>query len=128
MSIRGDKGDYAVLCTAGKTYEVREAETSNTLLLSTDCCLPTSLKETNDPLIHKEVRSTGMCVLVCSDEVPSLARPSSSAVSDVARGFRIPRSWCTFGHYCPRGRCGQAVATTWVSSWDLNNLGGQDSS
>ncbi len=55
ICIRGDKGDYAVLCTGGKTYEVREAETSNTLLLSPDCLLPVQLNDHEETLVHKQV-------------------------------------------------------------------------
>ena len=55
MSIRGDKSDYAVLCTDDKTYEVREAETSNTLLLSPDCLLPEQLNDMDEPITHKQV-------------------------------------------------------------------------
>ena len=56
----GDKTDCAVLCTDDKTYEVREAETSNTLLLSPDCLLPDQL-DVDESIAHKNVCTRHLC-------------------------------------------------------------------
>lgn len=40
LVIRGSPNDEAVLCTADKTFEVRVADTSNTLLIAPSLQLP----------------------------------------------------------------------------------------
>ena len=37
LTVRGEKTDSVVVCTNNKTYEMREAETSNSLLLLPTC-------------------------------------------------------------------------------------------
>ncbi|KAK6179587.1 hypothetical protein SNE40_011911 [Patella caerulea] len=48
--IRGDKDDSAVLCTNDKTYEIKEAETSNSLLIIPDLKFGTDLS--NEGEVH----------------------------------------------------------------------------
>lgn len=40
VTIRGDHQDEAVLCTDKETYDLKIADTSNSLLLVPDCVLP----------------------------------------------------------------------------------------
>lgn len=43
---KGDKNESAVLCTETKTYDVKEAETSNSILLLPELTFP--VEESND--------------------------------------------------------------------------------
>lgn len=43
LIFRGDRDDMAVICTDDKTFEVKEAETTNSLLLIPNCQLPEDL-------------------------------------------------------------------------------------
>ena len=45
---KGGENDKAVLCTDDKTYEVKEAETSNSLVLIPNLKFPEELKQTNE--------------------------------------------------------------------------------
>ena len=55
--MKGKKDDLAVLCIKDKTYEVRTAETSNTLLLAPDCTLPKDEKDANSTITGRHVSS-----------------------------------------------------------------------
>ena len=46
ITLRGSSEDGAVLCTRNATFSVKEAETSNSLLLVPSLVLPTSLEKT----------------------------------------------------------------------------------
>ncbi|XP_063586994.1 sister chromatid cohesion protein DCC1-like [Penaeus indicus] len=50
--LRGDPEEGAVFCTKGKTYEVREAETSNSLVLVPQLSFPDSLEKTGERKIQ----------------------------------------------------------------------------
>lgn len=58
LVIRGDKTDHAVLCTDDKTYDLKVAETSNTLLVLKDCFTKDGMPE-GDNEVHKK-RVTGV--------------------------------------------------------------------
>ena len=47
LIFRGSDNEKAVLCSDDKTYEVKEAETSNSLLLVPSLKLPEELPQTN---------------------------------------------------------------------------------
>jgi len=50
LVIRGSETDSAVLCTANETFEIKEAETSNSLLILPHCSITTSeLDASNEP-------------------------------------------------------------------------------
>lgn len=54
MVFKGDKNESAVLCTESKTYDVKEAETSNSILLVPELKFPDEeLNETE--LINRKV-------------------------------------------------------------------------
>ena len=54
--MRGEKTDPAVLCTRDHTYDVREAETSNTLLMMPELDFPSQLESYSEPVIlHRTV-------------------------------------------------------------------------
>ncbi|XKL59219.1 hypothetical protein PGB90_000235 [Kerria lacca] len=58
LTFRGNKEDKAVLCTDDKTYEVKEVETSNSLLLIPDLKFPEEMQSLNCTeriLEHKDV-------------------------------------------------------------------------
>ncbi|XP_070556984.1 sister chromatid cohesion protein DCC1-like [Ptychodera flava] len=55
LTIRGDKSDTAVACTSDKTFELKAAETSNTLLLVPDCKTTKEFEDNSEPLSQKEV-------------------------------------------------------------------------
>jgi len=59
VAIRGDHQDEAVLCTDKATFDLKVAETSNSLLLVPHCALPKDeeFKSEVSPLVHKEVSS-----------------------------------------------------------------------
>lgn len=48
ISIRGEEDDNAVLCTEKETFDIKEGETSNSLLLLPSCSLPDSLQGENE--------------------------------------------------------------------------------
>ena len=54
--IRGQADDSAVLCTKNKTYDLKLAETSNTMLLLPDLKLSDTLSQRDLPdILHTEV-------------------------------------------------------------------------
>eukprot|EP00057_Strongylocentrotus_purpuratus_P034022 XP_793636.4 PREDICTED: sister chromatid cohesion protein DCC1-like [Strongylocentrotus purpuratus] len=55
LIIRGDKTDHAVLCTDSKTYDLKVAETSNTLLVLKDCFTKDNLPSGENRLHQKRV-------------------------------------------------------------------------
>lgn len=55
LTIRGDAEDSAVLCTKGSTYEMKEAETSNSLLLLPDMLWPESCDSGEMKVVKKTV-------------------------------------------------------------------------
>ncbi|XP_063968094.1 sister chromatid cohesion protein DCC1-like [Lytechinus pictus] len=55
LVIRGDKTDHAVLCTDTKTYDLKVADTSNTLLVLQDCFTKDNLPSGEDRLHTKRV-------------------------------------------------------------------------
>jgi len=59
VAIRGDHQDEAVLCSDKATFDLRVAETSNSLLLVPHCSLPKDedFKSEVSPLVHREVSS-----------------------------------------------------------------------
>lgn len=59
MVIRGDKEDNAVLCTSQQTYEVKQGEVSNAMLLLPELKLGPDLQATGDTKVdYREVLST----------------------------------------------------------------------
>ena len=56
MAIRGDHQDEAVLCTDKATFDLRSADTSNSLLLVPHCAIP---KDEGEYLI----KNKDLCVL-----------------------------------------------------------------
>jgi len=48
ITLRGDEDDPAVLCTDTHTYDIKEAETSNSLLLLDDLTLPSTEKDESE--------------------------------------------------------------------------------
>ncbi|XP_022802087.1 sister chromatid cohesion protein DCC1-like [Stylophora pistillata] len=60
VAIRGDKEDDAVLCTDKVTFDLRLADTSNSLLLVPQCNFSTDeeFKEEGSPLVLREVASS----------------------------------------------------------------------
>lgn len=59
MVFKGDKNESAVLCTETKTYDVKEAETSNSILLLPELSFPDE-KSINAELISRHV----ICCLI----------------------------------------------------------------
>jgi len=57
LTIRGLKSDSAVLCTKKMTFEMKEAETSNTLLLLPHCSTDAELPSTSESPIYQKVES-----------------------------------------------------------------------
>ncbi len=56
VKIRGHKDDTATLSTQGKTYDIREAHTSNSILLVPSCYVGTELEaQTHIQLKHTQV-------------------------------------------------------------------------
>ncbi|XP_045159558.1 sister chromatid cohesion protein DCC1-like [Mercenaria mercenaria] len=56
--IRGDKEDSAVLCTDEHTYDIKEGEVSNAMLLLTDLTLGNDLEAAGDPQVeYREVNT-----------------------------------------------------------------------
>ncbi|XP_077991724.1 sister chromatid cohesion protein DCC1-like [Glandiceps talaboti] len=55
LTVRGDVNDTAVVCTQNKTFELKSAETSNTLLLVPDCKTPKEFGENGTSLKFEEV-------------------------------------------------------------------------
>ncbi|KAI0219466.1 Sister chromatid cohesion protein DCC1 [Lamellibrachia satsuma] len=56
LVVRGEKTDQAVLCTKDQTYDIREAETSNTLLMMPQFDFPSQLESHSEPVIlHRTV-------------------------------------------------------------------------
>lgn len=57
MVIRGDKDEGAVLCTGSKTYDIKEAEISNSMLLVPGLVLGTDLQnEGEQDVKYKQVQ------------------------------------------------------------------------
>jgi len=50
--LRGEEDDAVVLCTKGKTYEVREAELSNQLVMVPNMKLPDDIDKNSDMCLH----------------------------------------------------------------------------
>ncbi|KAL9980866.1 hypothetical protein ACROYT_G009505 [Oculina patagonica] len=59
VAIRGDHQDEAVLCTDKTTFDLKVADTSNSLLLVPHCALPKDeeFKSEVSPMVHREVSS-----------------------------------------------------------------------
>lgn len=56
MVIRGEKEDNAVLCTNTQTYDIKEGEVSNAMLLLTDLDHGNGIEDTGDPQVeYREV-------------------------------------------------------------------------
>ena len=45
VTIRGDKNEFAVLCTDSQTYDIKQGEISNTMLLLPDLQLGSDVKK-----------------------------------------------------------------------------------
>jgi len=46
LTIRGDESENAVLCSSNKTFDIKEAETSNSLMMLDQVILPTNIEKT----------------------------------------------------------------------------------
>jgi len=46
LTIRGDESENAVLCSSNKTFDIKEAETSNSLMMLDKVTLPTNIEKT----------------------------------------------------------------------------------
>lgn len=55
LTIRGLKSDSAVLCTKKTTFEIKDAETSNTLLLLPQCATAAELSSASESPIFQKV-------------------------------------------------------------------------
>lgn len=66
--IRGDKNDYAVLCSKDKTYDMKIADTSNTLLFIPGCGTPEQLSTdtSSSNVTHVQVFILSQCVIFWS--------------------------------------------------------------
>ena len=54
--IRGDKEDCAVLCTESQTYDIKQGEVSNTMLLLPELQFGTDVKDECSPEVkHRQV-------------------------------------------------------------------------
>lgn len=65
---RGGNDDKVVICTDNETFEVKEAETSNSLLIVSNLVFPTDIRECENEHVmeHKkvsELSSGSMCVI-----------------------------------------------------------------
>lgn len=54
MVFKGDREESAVLCTENKTYDVKEAETSNSILLLPELTFPDE-ESSNAELVNRKV-------------------------------------------------------------------------
>lgn len=71
LVIRGGNTDSAVLCTSNETFEMKEAETSNSMLILPQCSLTSEqLEKTNQP---SAVCQQVVYQLCCSKVVTSAA-------------------------------------------------------
>lgn len=59
VTIRGDHQDEAVLCTHKETYDLKIADTSNSLLLVPDCVLPKD--EGLQPIVEQLIAVSLQC-------------------------------------------------------------------
>lgn len=48
LVIKGDQSEYAVVCTDSETYELKNAETSNSLLVLPECRFPEEFVKEKD--------------------------------------------------------------------------------
>ena len=55
MVIRGLKSDSAVLCTSNKTFEIKDTETSNSILIMQHCVLGIDTKPQGDEFMVEHV-------------------------------------------------------------------------
>ena len=46
LTIRGDESENAVLCSSNKTFDIKEAETSNSLMMLDKVTLPVNIEKT----------------------------------------------------------------------------------
>ena len=55
--VRGDKEDSAVLCTDGRTYEIKQGEVSNAMLLVPDLAAGSELPDAGQTEVqYRDVR------------------------------------------------------------------------
>ena len=61
LSVRGFKSDSAVLCTGNESFEMKEAETSNSLLLLPECQMTAQAlgSSTQPTVVSRQVRTVG---------------------------------------------------------------------
>lgn len=65
VEIRGDPADSAVLVTDTLTFDLKEAETSNSLLLLPDLSMGPDLPESaENQIINRQVRQRSVCLNV----------------------------------------------------------------
>ncbi|KAF0312803.1 Sister chromatid cohesion protein DCC1 [Amphibalanus amphitrite] len=91
LVIRGEPSDSAVLCTAEKTYSVREAETSNSLLLLQSLTGPNEIeKEGPRHVTDRQVAGTFYTYLELRECQPRLRRLHRLLSADPYRGRLHP--------------------------------------
>ncbi|XP_033644966.1 sister chromatid cohesion protein DCC1-like [Asterias rubens] len=72
--IRGEKSDSAVLCLDDKTYDIKEAETSNTLLMLPDCSTPESFEDGKKQIINRYVTGVAKSYYEVKKMIPRLRK------------------------------------------------------
>ncbi|XP_015757732.1 PREDICTED: sister chromatid cohesion protein DCC1-like [Acropora digitifera] len=88
VTIRGDHQDEAVLCTDKETYDLKNADTSNSLLLVPDCVLPKdeAFKSEVSPLVFREVSSCHTTYFELKQRRPKLEKLKFLLVGDLYKG------------------------------------------
>ncbi|KAK2562299.1 Sister chromatid cohesion protein DCC1 [Acropora cervicornis] len=88
VTIRGDHQDEAVLCTDKETYDLKVADTSNSLLLVPDCVLPKdeAFKSEVSPLVFREVSSCYTTYFELKQRRPKLEKLKFLLVGDLYKG------------------------------------------
>ncbi|XP_029199227.2 sister chromatid cohesion protein DCC1-like [Acropora millepora] len=88
VTIRGDHQDEAVLCTDKETYDLKIADTSNSLLLVPDCVLPKdeAFKSEVSPLVFREVSSCHTTYFELKQRRPKLEKLKFLLVGDLYKG------------------------------------------
>ena len=105
LVLRGDPEDHAVLCTRGKTYDIKEAETSNSLLMLDGLSMAGDLDPQEDRCLqqrkirgvfHRSLCSRTFIRIILSD-IKSISMVVSSVLftwSETPRSKRASYCWC----------------------------------
>lgn len=88
VTIRGDHQDEAVLCTDNATYDLKMADTSNSLLLVPNCVLPKdeAFKSEDSPLVLREVSSCHTTYFEVKQRRPRLEKLKYMLAEELYKG------------------------------------------